>query len=74
MDSKNIHVIGGSKGGEGKVARHHGVLDRLIEQGERIFLVDADTSNREGWEAYKNQVANKSLSLDEADGWIQFSW
>jgi hypothetical protein len=71
MNGKNIYVIGGSKGGVGKSLVAMAVVDRLLECGEKVLLLDADTSNPDVWKCYRDHVANETMSLDDADGWIQ---
>lgn len=70
MANKNMYVIGGSKGGVGKSLVAMAVIDQLLESGEKVLLVDSDTSNPDVWKAYRDLVPNETLSLDEADGWI----
>jgi cellulose biosynthesis protein BcsQ len=65
-----IYWVGGSKGGVGKSMMTAATVDYLFERGEKVLLVDCDTSNPDVWKAYKEQVETVLLDLDEADGWI----
>ena len=44
-DSGRIYWIGGSKGGVGKSMMTLATLDYLLERGEKVVLVECDTSN-----------------------------
>ena len=66
----HIYWIGGSKGGVGKSMMTLAVLDYLLEQGEKVLLVECDTSNPDVWGAYEEVVPTELINLDEADGWI----
>jgi hypothetical protein len=66
-----IYWVGGSKGGVGKSMMTLALLDYLLERGEKVALVECDTSNPDVWKAYREQVPTELLNLDEADGWIQ---
>jgi len=69
--AKKIVLIGGSKGGVGKSMVSMAVLDYLQDQGERVLLIESDTSNPDVWKNYGDCVATELLNLDESDGWIQ---
>jgi hypothetical protein len=71
MEKRDLYIIGGSKGGVGKSLASMAVIDYLQAKGERVFLVESDTSNPDVWKAYREQVENKLVNLDEADGWIE---
>jgi hypothetical protein len=71
MDKRNLYIIGGSKGGVGKSLVTMAVIDYLQTQGQSVFLVESDTSNPDVWKAYREQVENALVNLDEADGWIE---
>ncbi len=66
-----IYWIGGSKGGVGKSMMTVVILDYLLEQGEKVLLVECDTSNPDVWKAYSNEIQGELIDLDEADGWIR---
>jgi hypothetical protein len=66
-----IYWIGGSKGGVGKSMMTVVILDYLLEQGEKVLLVECDTSNPDVWKAYGNEMEGELIDLDEADGWIR---
>jgi hypothetical protein len=65
-----IYWIGGSKGGVGKSMMTFAVLDYLVDRGDKILLVDCDTSNPDVWRAYREVVPTELVNLDEIDGWI----
>jgi hypothetical protein len=69
--SGRIYWVGGSKGGVGKSMMTLALLDYLLERGEKVVLVECDTSNPDVWKAYREQVPTELINLDEADGWIQ---
>jgi len=68
---KNIYYIGGAKGGVGKSFLTMAVVDYLKEAGEKVLLIESDTSNPDTWKAYKDTTETELVNLDEADGWIQ---
>ncbi len=70
--SGRIHWIGGSKGGGGKSMMTLATIDCLLERGEKVLLVECDTSNPDVWKAYREQIDTELVDLDEADGWIHF--
>ena len=61
-----IYWIGGSKGGVGKSMMTVVILDYLLEQGEKVLLVECDTSNPDVWKAYGNEMEGELIDLDEA--------
>jgi CobQ/CobB/MinD/ParA nucleotide binding domain len=69
--AKSIYLVGGSKGGVGKSLVTMATVDYLQEQGEKILLIESDTSNPDVWKAYKDSTETELLNLDEADGWIE---
>ncbi|MGH7436510.1 MAG: protein mobD [Polyangiaceae bacterium] len=66
-----IYWIGGSKGGVGKSMMTVVTLDYLLERGEKVLLVECDTSNPDVWKAYSTRLKGELIDLDEADGWIR---
>jgi CO dehydrogenase nickel-insertion accessory protein CooC1 len=66
-----IYWIGGSKGGVGKSMMTVVTLDYLLERGEKVLLVECDTSNPDVWKTYGKQIEGELVDLDEADGWIR---
>jgi hypothetical protein len=68
--SGRIYWVGGSKGGVGKSMMTVATLDYLLEQGQKVLLVECDTSNPDVWKAYREQLKTELINLDEADGWI----
>jgi len=69
---KRIYVIGGSKGGVGKSFVSVGVIDTLMERGEKIHLIETDTSNPDVYKMYKSELSTELIDLDDANGWIDF--
>jgi hypothetical protein len=67
----HIYWIGGSKGGVGKSMMTVVLLDYLIDAGEKVFLVECDTSNPDVWKAYSEKLNGELIDLDKADGWIR---
>ena len=68
---KNIYLIGGSKGGVGKSLLTLAVVDYLQELGEKVLLIESDTSNPDVWKTCKDSIPAELVDLDGADGWIQ---
>lgn len=68
---KRIYLIGGSKGGVGKSLVSSGLVDHLQTLGEKVLLIDADTSNPDVFKAYNKEVTSEYIDLDNADGWIE---
>jgi hypothetical protein len=69
--SKNIYWVGGGKGGVGKSMLALASLDYLVGRGEKVLLVECDTSNADVWKAYHEEVEAELVNLDEANGWIR---
>jgi hypothetical protein len=70
QSSGRIYWIGGSKGGVGKSMMTVAMVDYLLERGEKVLLVECDTSNPDTWKAHKELVTTECINLDEGDGWI----
>ena len=69
-----LYFIGGSKGGVGKSILSMLMADFLTKcKGRKIILVESDTSNPDVGKTFThdNDVEVISLSLDNADGWIE---
>ena len=69
-----LYFIGGSKGGVGKSILSMILADFLTKyKGRKIILVESDTSNPDVGKtfAHNDDVEVLSLSLDNADGWIE---
>ena len=69
-----LYFIGGSKGGVGKSILSMLLADFLTQYRKRkIILVESDTSNPDVGKTFthSDDVEVLSLSLDEADGWIE---
>jgi hypothetical protein len=71
MKGKRIYLVGGSKGGVGKSLVSMSVIDHLQAAGEKVLLIESDTSNPDVWKSYKDVVQCELVDLDDADGWIQ---
>ena len=69
--AENIYIIGGSKGGVGKSFVSMALIDHLLERGQGILLIEADTSNPDVYKAYNDTVEAHLIDLDDADGWIE---
>jgi len=68
-DRARIYWVGGSKGGVGKTMMALATLDYLLERGQKVLLIDCDTSNV--CKAYRDLAPTELINLDDADGWIQ---
>src|SRR5271165_3734718 len=70
--SKGTPKTDAAKGGVGKSMVSMGLTHFLIESGEKVFLIDADTSNPDVFKSYKDEVDSEIVNLDDADGWVRF--
>ena len=73
-DSLFLYFIGGSKGGVGKSILSMLLADFLTKyKNRKIILVESDTSNPDVGKTFthNDDVEVLSLSLDNADGWIE---
>ena len=73
-NSRFLYFIGGSKGGVGKSILSMILADFLTQYRQRkIILVESDTSNPDVGKTFvhNDDVEVISLSLDNADGWIE---
>jgi CO dehydrogenase nickel-insertion accessory protein CooC1 len=68
--NEQILIIGGGKGGVGKSIVSVALVDKLLTEGKKIFLIEADTSNPDVWKMYQDEVPCALIDLDTADGWI----
>lgn len=67
---RRVYVIGNDKGGVGKSLTAMGLIDYLLEHGEKPFLVECDTTNPDVWKAYGETIESATISLDDLDGWL----
>lgn len=67
--TKNIYLIGGSKGGVGKSIVSMATVDYLQGRGEKVILVESDTANPDVWKNYKDSTQTELINLDKKDGW-----
>ncbi|WP_278368131.1 protein mobD [Acetobacter orientalis] len=67
---ENIYLVGGGKGGGGKSIVSMSLIDFLIQQREKVLLVETDTSNPDVMKCYQNEVISVALNLDHVDGWM----
>jgi hypothetical protein len=72
-----IFMVGGSKGGVGKSIVCSALVDYLtVLRGEKVFLVESDTSNPDVGRMYLKsvdgvqRVTGAAFDLDEAEGWV----
>jgi hypothetical protein len=70
VTNRRIYWIGGSKGGVGKSMMTLATLDYVMSRGDKVLLVECDTSNPDVWQAYKDELEAELIDLDDADGWI----
>lgn len=74
--SAPIVYVGGSKGGVGKSKFSYAIIDFLLERGQKVLLLETDTSNPDVYKAhfpYEDRlgVVCKQVNLDSSDGWIE---
>lgn len=65
-----IILSAGGKGGVGKSTVTIGLIDALLEDGDKPVLVESDTSNPDVWKMYGEALDHKLINLDTVDGWI----
>jgi CobQ/CobB/MinD/ParA nucleotide binding domain len=65
-----IFLIGGGKGGVGKSMLSMALLDYLRAAENAPLLIETDTSAPDVWKAYKNDVDNHCIDLEQKDGWL----
>lgn len=70
-----IYYVGGSKGGVGKSKVSFALIDYLTERGEKILLLETDTSNPDVYKAHhpheNDTLVCKIADLDVSEGWIE---
>lgn len=66
-----IFLIGGGKGGVGKSMLSMALLDYLRETERPPLLIETDTSAPDVWKAYKADVDNQCIDLEQRDGWLE---
>ena len=68
--SKKMILVGGSKGGVGKSIVSSAVIDLLRQRGEKLLVVDSDTSNPDVYKSHHKSIECMTLDLDRKDGWL----
>lgn len=66
----SIYMVGGSKGGVGKSMIAIAMIDYMKERGEKMMLVETDTSNPDVAKTYSEIVQTETIDLDGRDGWM----
>jgi len=66
-----IFLVGGGKGGVGKSMLSMALLDYLRETERPPLLIETDTSAPDVWKAYKADVDNQCIDLEQRDGWLE---
>ena len=66
-----ILLVGGGKGGVGKSMLSMALLDYLRTAENAPLLIETDTSAPDVWKAYKNDVENQCIDLEQKDGWLE---
>lgn len=66
-----IFLVGGGKGGVGKSMLSMALLDYLRETEHPPLLIETDTSAPDVWKAYKADVDNQCIDLEQRDGWLE---
>ena len=62
---KKLSIVGGSKGGVGKSIVSTAVIDLLRQRGEKVLIIDSDTSNPDVYKSHHKTL--ECLTLDLAD-------
>lgn len=72
--SKPVIACGGGKGGVGKSLMAAALTDHLLRQGEKVFLVETDTTAPDVYESYKDVVSGSELvNLKDREEWIRLA-
>jgi CobQ/CobB/MinD/ParA nucleotide binding domain len=66
-----IYLVGGGKGGVGKSTLSMALLDYLRGTDHPVFLIETDTSSADVLNAYKDDVDNQCIDLEQRDGWLE---
>ena len=69
--AKKIILVGGSKGGVGKSMVTSLVLEHFAGAGQKVLLIETDTSNPDVYNAYGEEVPSRLLDLDGPNGWTE---
>lgn len=71
--ANKIVLVGGSKGGVGKSMVSLSLIDRYLEKGYPVALVETDTSNPDVYKIYKDTLDGRTqtFDLDNKDGWLK---
>lgn len=67
---KKLIIVGGSKGGVGKSIVSTAVIDLLRQRGEKLLVIDSDTSNPDVFKSHHKTLECLTLDLDRKDGWM----
>ena len=70
---KKIIMVGGSKGGVGKSMVSISLIDTIVEKGEKLLVIESDTSNPDVGKIFKDtpNIQVETFNLDNSDGWIE---
>lgn len=71
--AKTVYMVSGSKGGVGKSTVSIALVHYLAKRNERLFLIDADTTNPDVGKAYGKTVETAYFNLDEKEGWMDMA-
>lgn len=70
--AKKLVMVNGSKGGVGKSTVSMAAIDTALEKGEKVLLIETDTSNADVYKSYKEHVSTMLCNLDVKEGWLEF--
>jgi hypothetical protein len=69
--AKEIIKVCGGKGGVGKSMVSMAVIDRLIDAGRKVLLIETDTSNPDVHKCYGEEVTSFLVDLEAGNGWVE---
>jgi hypothetical protein len=69
--AKDIIFVGGSKGGVGKSMVSTALVDYLMSRGDKVHLIETDTSNADVYKSHKETLDFDMFNLDESAGWVE---
>jgi hypothetical protein len=69
--AREIIMVCGGKGGVGKSMLAMAVIDRLLDGGRKVRLIETDTSNPDVHKCYGDVVPADMVDLEAANGWVE---
>lgn len=64
---KTINMVSGEKGGVGKSVCSSILIDKLLHEGKKVIVIDADFSNPDVFRAFSGVITNSSLNTEKQE-------